>query len=140
MVSQATKDQYDQIINDHFMFEATDDVDGVMGSLADEVEHLVVPSPSGPRHDKAEIRGFYEGLFADLKGRPPTPIRRQYGEDFVVDEVMWNGYVSDGRAFGLEGKSGEVSFRMLHVFDIAGDKITREAVWCDVAAIQEQLS
>ena len=140
MVTQATKDQYDQIINDHFMFEATDDVDGVMGSLADDVEHLVVPSPAGVRTDKGEIRGFYEGLFADLKGRPPTPVRRQYGDDFVVDEVIWNGYIADGRAFGLEGKRGDVSFRMLHVFDIAAGRISREAVWCDLAAIQAQLS
>jgi ketosteroid isomerase-like protein len=139
MVTQETKDRYDQIINDHFMYEATDDVDGVMSSLADEVEHLVVPSPAGARHDKAEIRAFYEGLFADVKGRPPTPIRRQYGDGFVVDEVMWNGYIADGRPFGLDGKSGDVSFRLLHVFDIADGKITREAVWSDVAAIQAQL-
>jgi hypothetical protein len=140
MVTQATKDQYDQLINDHFMYEATDDVDGVMGSLAEEVEHLVVPSPAGPRRDKAEIRAFYEGLFADVKGQPPTPIRRQYGDGFVVDEVMWNGYIADGRPFGLDGKSGDVSFRLLHVFDIADGKITREAVWCDLAAIQAQLA
>jgi ketosteroid isomerase-like protein len=140
MVTQVTRDQYDQIINEHFMYEATDDVDGVMGSLADEVEHLVVPSRAGPRRDKAEIRSFYEGLFNDVKGQPPTPIRRQYGDGFVVDEVMWNGHIADGRLFGLDGKSGEVSFRLLHVFDIADGKITREAVWCDLAAIQAQLA
>ena len=139
MVTEARKREYDQLIDDHFMFEATDDVDGVMGSLADEVEHLVVPSPAGVRTDKGEIRGFYEGLFADVKGQPPTPLRRQYGDDFVVDEVMWNGFIADGRPFGLEGKSGDVSFRLLHVFDIADGKITREAVWCDLAAIQAQL-
>ena len=140
MVSETTKQQYDRLIDEHFMYEATDDVDGVMGSLADEVEHLVVPSPAGPRSDKTEIRAFYEGLFADVKGQPPTPIRRQYGEGFVVDEVMWNGYIADGRPFGLDGKSGDVSFRLLHVFDIADGKITREAVWCDLAAIQAQLA
>ena len=39
-----------------------------------------------------------------------------------------------------DGKSGDVSFRMLlHVFDIRDGKITRENVWCDLAAIQQQL-
>ena len=65
--------------------------------------------------------------------------RAEDAADFVVDEVMWNGYIADGRAFGLDGKSGDVSFRLLHVFDIADGKITREAVWCDLAAIQAQL-
>jgi hypothetical protein len=29
---------------------------------------------------------------------------------------------------------------MLHVFEIADGKITREQVWCDLAAIQQQLA
>lgn len=43
----STPEQLDQIINDHFMFEATDNIDGVLGSLAETVEHEVVPSPMG---------------------------------------------------------------------------------------------
>ncbi len=39
-------DQYDQIINDHFTFEATDDIEGVLGSLTDDAEHHVVPPAS----------------------------------------------------------------------------------------------
>ena len=48
-------------------------------------------------------------------------------------------HVADGRPFLCDGKSGDVSFRMLHVFDIRDGKITREKVWCDLAAIQQQL-
>lgn len=131
--------QIDQLINDHFMYEATDNLDGVMASLADEVEHQVIPSPAGVLRDKAEIRAFYTMLFGDLKGEGVTPLRRLYGEDFVVDEVMWNGRIVDGRPFFCEGKSGPVSFRLLHIFELRGDKIAREQVWCDLAAIQRQL-
>jgi hypothetical protein len=28
---------------------------------------------------------------------------------------------------------------MLHVFELEGEKIRRENVWCDLAAIQQQL-
>jgi predicted ester cyclase len=32
-----------------------------------------------------------------------------------------------------------VSFRLLHVFELDGEKIKREQVWCDLAAVQKQL-
>lgn len=134
-----TPQQIDEIINQHFMYEATDDVDGVVASLAPGAEHEVIPSPYGVLREPGRIRQFYERLFADLKGEGVTPVRRLYGEGFVVDETIWHGHVNDGRQFLCEGRSGPVSFRMLHVFELEGDKIRRENVWCDLAAIQRQL-
>jgi ketosteroid isomerase-like protein len=133
------REQLDQIINDHFMFEATDDIDGVMGSLASEVEHCVIPSPVGVLRDRDAIRRYYEMLFGDVKGESVTPVRRLYGEGFVIDESIWHGHIADGRPFLCDGKSGDVSFRILHIFDIEDGKITRENAWCDLAAIQQQL-
>lgn len=134
-----TPQQIDEIINQHFMYEATDDVDGVVASLAPGAEHEVIPSPYGVLREPASIRQFYLRLFADLKGEGVTPVRRLYGEGFVVDETIWHGHVNDGRQFLCEGRSGPVSFRMLHVFELEGGKIRRENVWCDLAAIQQQL-
>jgi hypothetical protein len=93
----------------------------------------------GPQTDKAGIRRFYEMLFRDLEGERITPVRRLYGDDFLVDETIWHGKVIDGRPFMMEGRSGPVSFRLLHVFELDDGKITNEAVWCDVASIQRQL-
>ena len=129
----------DEIINQHFAYEATDDVAGVGGSLADHVEHEVIPSPAGMQTDHAKIASFYRMLFADLKGEGVTPLRRLYGKDFVIDETLWRGRIENGRIFNCEGKSGKVSFRLLHVFELEGEKIRREQVWCDLAAIQKQL-
>ncbi len=134
-----TRQQMDELINQHFGFEAADDVDGVLDSLADEVRHEVVPSPMGAQTDKAGIRDFYKMLFADLKGEGVTPLRRLYGEDFIVDEALWNGHIANGRPFLMDGKSGKVSFRLLHVFELKGGKIASEQVWCDLAALQRQL-
>ncbi len=134
-----TPQQMDELINRHFGFEATDDVDGVLASLADEVRHEVVPSPMGEQTDKAGIRAFYEMLFADLKGEEVKPLRRLYGEDFVIDEALWSGRIVDGRPFLMEGRSGKVSFRLLHVFELREGRIAAEQVWCDLAAIQRQL-
>jgi ketosteroid isomerase-like protein len=134
-----TPAQLDEVINQHFMFEATDNVDAVMESLADTVEHEVVPSPYGVNTDKGRIRDFYTMLFSSVDGEGVTPIRRLYGDDFVIDETMWHGRINDGKPFLCDGKSGPVSFRLLHVFEVKDGKITREQAWCDLAAIQQQL-
>jgi ketosteroid isomerase-like protein len=131
--------ELDSIINEHFMFEATDNVNAVMDSLADTVEHEVLPSPMGVSTDKDRIRSFYEMLFSNVEGEGVTPIRRYYGDDFVVDETLWHGKIKDGKPFLCDGKSGPVSFRLLHVFEVKDGKITREQAWCDLAAIQQQL-
>ena len=134
-----TREQMDRVIDEHFAFEAKDDVDGVLGSLAEDAEHEIVPSPLGRLTDRASIRRFYELLFRNLKGEGVTPMRRLYGEGFVVDEAVWHGHIADGRQFHLDGRSGRASFRLLHVFEFRGGKIAREDVWCDLAAIQRQL-
>ena len=134
-----TPQKMDEIINQHFAYEATDDVAGVVGSLAERVEHEVIPSPAGMQTDHAKIASFYRMLFADLKGEGVTPLRRLYGENFVVDETLWHGRIENGRVFLCDGMSGKVSFRLLHVFELEGDKIKREQVWCDLAAVQRQL-
>jgi ketosteroid isomerase-like protein len=134
-----TPAQLDEVINQHFMFEASDNVDAVMDSLSDTVEHEVVPSPMGVSTDRARIRDFYTMLFGSVEGEGVTPIRRLYGDDFVIDETMWHGRVNDGKPFLCDGKSGPVSFRLLHVFEVKNGKITREQAWCDLAAIQQQL-
>ena len=136
---RATREEMDDLVNRHFGFEASDDVDGVMSTLADGAEHEVIPSPVGSLDDPAEQRAYYELLFSSITGESVEPIRRYYGEDFVVDETLWHGTVDDGRPFLCDGKSGPVSFRLLHVFEIRDGKIAREQAWCDLAAIQRQL-
>jgi SnoaL-like polyketide cyclase len=133
------RETVDRLIDTHFRYEATDDVDGVVSSLAPGAEHHVVPSPFGITRDPARIRELYTTMFRDLRGESVTPVRRLYGDGFVVDEAIWNGTMEDGAFFGCPGKKGRVSFRLLHVFEFEGEKIARENVWCDLAAIQQQL-
>jgi hypothetical protein len=112
----------------------------VMASLADKVEHEVVPSPFGVLHDKQKMRDFYAMLFECARGEGVTPLKRYYGEDFLIDETLWHGEIVDGKPFLCDGRSGKVDFRLLHIFEFDRDgKITREQAWCDLAAIQRQL-
>jgi ketosteroid isomerase-like protein len=134
-----SREEMDALVDAHFGFEAADDVDGVLGTLADDAEHEVIPSPLGAIRDPDLHRSYYQLLFASIQGERVEPLRRYYGEGFLVDETLWHGTVVDGEPFLCPGRSGKVSFRLLHVFELDDGKIRREQVWCDLAAIQRQL-
>ena len=134
-----TQEQMDQKIDEHFGYEARDDIDGVLATLAPDAVHDIVGWPLGPTHGREAARKFYETLFADLAEGRVTPTRRLYGNDFLVDESFWEG-TAPGRPFGLEGKGRPLSFRLLHVVEFGGEgQIQKEQVWVDMAAIVQQL-
>jgi len=129
----------DRKMDEHFGFEAADNVEGVLATLAPDVEHDIVGWPTGPTRGRAAARPFYETLFADLSDGRIETLRRLYGANFMVDESLWRGRAA-GRPFGLEGRNRPLEFRLLHVVEFAdnGD-IARENVWLDLAAIIQQL-
>ena len=131
--------EMDAKIDEHFTFEARDDVAGVLATLSPDVEHDIVGWPTGPTHGREGARRFYEALFVDLADGKVECLRRLYGDRFLVDELLWRGK-APGRPFGLEGKGRPLEFRLLHVVEFAdGGDIKRENVWVDLAAIIRQL-
>jgi uncharacterized protein len=132
--------EMDREIDEHFGFEARDDVEGVLATLApDAAEHDIVGWPSGPTRGREGARPFYEALFADLAESKVESRRRLYGNGFVIDESLWRG-TAPGKPFGLDGKGRPLAFRMLHVVEFANDgAIKRENVWVDLAALIRQL-
>ena len=52
--------------------------------------------------------------------------------------MLWTGQIDDARLFGLEGRTGHATFRLLHVLEFRDGKISRENVWADTAAIIAQ--
>ena len=135
-----TPAEMDRKLDEHFAYEARDDVEGVIGTLDEHVEHDVVGWPAGPSFGREQARAFYEATFPDLADGQVKSLRRLYGENFMVDDSIWSG-VAAGRPFGLDGRGRPLSFRLLHVLEFTdrGD-IKRENVWLDFASIQQQLS
>lgn len=134
-----TPAQMDRAIEEHFGYEAADDIDGVLATLADDAIHDIVGWPAGPQRGRESARPFYNQLFADLAESKATVIKRLYGENFMVDESQWEGR-APGRPFGLEGRNRPLTFRLLHVVEFTdAGQIQREQVWVDMAAIMQQL-
>jgi hypothetical protein len=134
-----TKAQMDAKIDQHFGFEARDDIAGVLATLAEDAEHDIVGWPAGPTRGRNGAKPFYDALFADLSDGRVETRRRLYGDNFLVDDSLWSGK-APGRPFGLDGRGRDLAFRLLHVveFTDAGE-IARENVWVDLAAILQQL-
>jgi hypothetical protein len=129
----------DQKLDEHFNYEATDNVEGVLATLTADADHDIVGYPTGPTKGREAARGFYENLFADLSDGRVKSLRRYYGENFMVDDSMWSG-TAVGRPFGLEGRGRPLAFRLLHVIEFTEDgDIKRENVWLDLAVILQQL-
>jgi ketosteroid isomerase-like protein len=134
-----TREQKDEIVDQHFMYEANDDIEGVMSSLTEDAEHEVIPSPMGALHERQKIREYYEMLFPCLRDGSVEAVRRLYGDDFVVDETTWRGQLADGHALLLDEKTGPIELRLLHIFNLRDGKIAREQVWCDLALVMNNL-
>jgi uncharacterized protein len=96
--------------------------------------------PAGPSYGRDSARAFYKQMFADLAESRTTVLKRLDGENFFIDESMWEGR-APGRPFGLEGRNRPLRFRLLHVIEFSEDgQIQREQVWLDMAAIMQQLT
>ena len=134
-----TPQQMDKKMDEHFGFERQDDVEGVLATLSDDVEHDIVGWPFGPSQGREGARKFYETMFLDLSDSKVRCVRRLYGHNFMVDESIWTGRAA-GKPFGLEGRNRPLEFRLLHVIEFAdsGD-IKRENAWIDLASIMRQL-
>lgn len=134
-----TREQMDRKIDEHFAYEAADNVEGVLATLTADVEHDIVGSPGGVTHGREQARGFYENLFPSVADSSVKSLKRLYGENFLIDESLWTGRAV-GMPFGLEGRNRPLEFRLLHVLEFADDgSIKRENCWLDLAAIQQQL-
>jgi predicted ester cyclase len=134
-----TPAQMDQKMDEHFGFEAHDDVEGVLATLTDDVEHDIVGWPNGPTRGRNGARPFYETLFRDMADGRVERLRRLYGDNFMVDDSVWSGRAA-GQPFGVAGRDRPLSFRLLHVVEFSAEgAIARENVWVDLAAIQQQL-
>jgi hypothetical protein len=134
-----TPEEMDRKLDEHFRFEATDNIEGVLSTLAPDAVHDIVGYPTGPTRGRDAARGFYNQLFADLSESSARTIKRLYGENFLIDETLWTGR-APGRPFGIEGRDRPLEFRLLHVLEFTeSGQIAREQVWVDMAAIIKQL-
>ena len=78
-----TADQMDRKIEEHFGYEAADNVEGVLATLAPDATHDIVGYPTGPTRGRDNARGFYAQM---LWGIRPLLVAGIRGESASGDE------------------------------------------------------
>jgi steroid delta-isomerase-like uncharacterized protein len=134
-----TREEMDGLLERHFEALRKRDFDAILATYADDIEHDAVGRDPNPIRGKAALAAFYRASLADLTNTKVIRVRRLYGDDFVVDESILDGY-AQGRPFDLEGYSRPVRFRILRIFEFHGGLIARENAWFDILAVQRQLA
>jgi len=127
------------LIERHIKAEMAGDVDGAVAVYGSDVVHDVVGFPTGPVEGVDGARGFYDYLTGNFSNEQMDVVWKRHGDDFCVMEHVCTGTVP-GVFLGVPGHGKRVSFRMLHVWEFAGDVITREQVWLDGGSIVAQLT
>src|SRR6266571_8848886 len=103
-----TREAIDRIIEDHFQQEAAGDVDGTLSTFTDDVVHDVVGDPAGELHGPSAVGHRYGHLFSNVKGEHADVKHRLYGENFVVDDMIWTARVV-GEFMGIPGHGRRIS-------------------------------
>jgi steroid delta-isomerase-like uncharacterized protein len=129
----------DALISRHIAAEAAQDLDAAVAVYTEDVVHDVVGSPSGPTTGVADARGFYEHFMQDVRTERMELSRAHHGDDFCVTEHLWTGTVP-GALMGVPGHGRRISMRVLHVFEFANGKISRENAWLDAPSAFAQLA
>jgi len=128
----------DRVIEEHFRHEAAGNVQGALTTFTDDVEHDVVGDPAGVLYGPDAVGERYTHLFESTQVQGVEPLRRLYGEDFVVDDKIWKAKVV-GDFLGIDGRDRIITMRVMHVFEFRNGLISRENVWLDAGAAIAQL-
>lgn len=127
------------LVQTHLRAEGAGDIEGAVAVYTDDIEHDVVGWPGSPAHGRDAAREFYRHLTANFRTEGEQPRHTFEADDFLVLEQDMTGTVI-GELLGIPGNGRRITFRILHVFQFADGRISREQVWLDGGSIVAQLS
>jgi steroid delta-isomerase-like uncharacterized protein len=131
--------EMDRLIEEHLRAEDSGDLDAAVAVYTDDVEHDVVGAPGGPLYGRGAARARYADLLVSMRSDEMVLRRRYHADDACVVEHDVTATVT-GHVAGIPGRGRQVRFRLLHVFEFTGGRISRENVWMDTATLMAQLT
>jgi steroid delta-isomerase-like uncharacterized protein len=131
--------EMDRLVEEHIRAEDAGDLDAAIALYTDDVEHDVVGAPGGPLRGPAAARARYAELLGNVRTDEMLLRRRYHATDACIVEHEVAATVV-GQFAGVPGNGRQVRFRLLHVFEFARGRISRENVWMDTATVTAQLA
>ncbi|GAC1574467.1 MAG: hypothetical protein NVS3B24_01630 [Candidatus Dormibacteria bacterium] len=135
----AHRTRVDILIDTHLRALGDGDVETLLSTVADDIEYDFMVGSPAPVRGKDAVRAHHLSEFANASLERCIPLRRLYGETFVVDEVIWEGRIT-GRLGTMVGNGRRVTQRVLRIFEIRDGQVSRQTIYSDFAAVARQLS
>jgi len=114
------------------------DVETITSTMTDDVEYDLVGAFPNSVRGRDAVRAHLLREFANTMYERDVPLRRLYGDGFVVDEMIWEGRIT-GRVGSLVGHGRRVTQRILRIFELRAGRVARQSVYFDFAAMTRQL-
>ena len=128
----------DLLVDSHLNALRDGDVEAVLDTLTEDVEYDLVGASPNTLRGRDAVRAHHLQEFANTMYERDVPLRRLYGDGFVVDELIWEGRIT-GRVGWLVGNGRRVTQRVLRVFELRDGRVARQSIYTDFAAITRQL-
>ena len=128
----------DQLVDTQLRAVGDSDLETLLTTMTDDIEFDMVGGPAKPVRGKDAVRAHYLHEFANAMQERSIPLRRLYGDGFVIDEMVWEGRIT-GRVGTLLGNGRRVTQRVLRIFEVRDGLVTRQSVYTDYAALTRQL-
>jgi len=138
-VDVAQRTRLDLLVDAHLHALRDSDIETVMSCASEDVEYDLVGSAPSAIRGREAVRNHHLREFANTMHERNVPVRRLYGEGFVVDELTWEGRIT-GRVGPLVGHGRRVSHRILRIFEVRDGLVARQSIYTDFAAIARQLA
>ena len=138
VVESARREDLDLLVDTHLRALRDGDVETVMSTLTDDVEYDIVGNIPGSLRGQDAVRAHLVQALANTMHERDVPLRRLYGDGFVVDELIWEGRVT-GRVGALVGNGRRVTHRVLRVIEVRDGRVARQSIYVDFAAMARQL-
>jgi steroid delta-isomerase-like uncharacterized protein len=137
-VGSAQRVKLDLLVDTHVRALGDGDLETLLTTVTDDIELELVGVATSPTRGKDAVRAQCMQEFANAMQERNIPLRRLYGDGFVIDEVIWEGRIT-GRVGSLLGKGRRVTQRVLRVFEVRDGLVTRQSTYSDYAALTRQL-
>ena len=138
-VDAAQQARLDQLVDTHLHALRDGDVETAMSGVTEDVQYDLIGRTPNSLHGRDAVRAYLMDELANTMHERNVPLRRLYGHDFVVDELVWEGRVT-GRVGQLIGNGRRVRHRILRIFEVRGGLVVRQSIYSDIASIAQQLA
>jgi len=117
----------------HVLAENRRDIPGLLATLVDDPLYIVMATSEEYRGQSGVSR-FYQGLFDGLPDANFDLKTVTIGETMVVEESVFTG-THNGLFFGVPATGQFVTFPLVIMFPISGDKFEGERLYFDMGTL-----